>query len=304
MIGFLQNLIDALSLGSLYALAGLGIGLLFGILRLTNFAHGDFITFGAYALIVPSLDVMATKFIGGWPWYLMLPVVAALVVVMALLSDLLVFRKLRQASAPTLMIASFALGYIIQNTILMVYGARPKAIDMWSNLQQQVTIGELRVPQLQLVTIGVTVLLMVGLSLFLGRTAYGVQMRAAAEDFRMARYLGIRANFVIGLAFAISGVLAAMTALLFVSQTGTLSHMMGVPLMLFAFIATVIGGMGSLVGAVVGGFAVGFVSVMLQAYLPEDLRSFRDAFVFTVVIVVLLFRPSGLVPTKALAQRV
>jgi branched-chain amino acid transport system permease protein len=300
MIGFLQNLIDALSLGSLYALAGLGIGLLFGILRLTNFAHGDFITFGAYALIVPSLDVMATKFIGGWPWYLMLPVVVAL----ALLSDLLVFRKLRQASAPTLMIASFALGYIIQNTILMVYGARPKAIDMWSNLQQQVAIGELRVPQLQLVTIGATVVLMVGLSLFLGRTSYGVQMRAAAEDFRMARYLGIRANFVIGLAFAISGVLAAMTALLFVSQTGTLSHMMGVPLMLFAFIATVIGGMGSLVGAVVGGFAVGFVSVMLQAYLPEDLRSFRDAFVFTVVIVVLLFRPSGLVPTKALAQRV
>jgi len=146
--------------------------------------------------------------------------------------------------------------------------------------------------------------LLIGLSLFLGRTPYGVQMRAAAEDFRMARYLGIKANFVIGLAFAISGVLAAMTSLLFVSQTGTLSHMMGVPLMLFAFIATVIGGMGSLAGAVVGGFAVGFVSVMLQAYLPQELRSFRDAFVFAVVIMVLLFRPSGLIPTKALAQRV
>jgi len=202
------------------------------------------------------------------------------------------------------MIASFAVGYVIQNVILMVYGARPKSIDVWSHLQQQVAIGELRVPQLQPVTIGVTVVLLIGLSLFLGRTPYGVQMRAAAEDFRMARYLGIKANFVIGLAFAISGVLAAMTSLLFVSQTGTLSHMMGVPLMLFAFIATVIGGMGSLAGAVVGGFAVGFVSVMLQAYLPQELRSFRDAFVFAVVIMVLLFRPSGLIPTKALAQRV
>lgn len=304
MIGFVQNLIDALSLGSLYALAALGIGLLFGILRLTNFAHGDFISFGAYALIVPSLSVAATKFIGNWPWYLMVPAIAAAVVLLALLSDLLVFRKLRQASAPTLMIASFAVGYVIQNTILMVYGARPKAIDVWSNLQQQITIGDLRVPQLQLVTIGLTILLMVGLGLFLNRTPYGVQMRAAAEDFRMARYLGVRANFVIGLAFAISGVLAAMASLLFVSQTGTLSFVMGVPLMLFAFIATVIGGMGSLTGAVIGGFAVGLVSVMLQAYLPEQLRSFRDAFVFAIVIAVLLFRPSGLIPTKALVQRV
>ncbi len=304
MIGFLQNLIDALSLGSLYALAALGIGLLFGILRLTNFAHGDFISFGAYALIVPSVDVTATKFIGAWPWYLTLPAIAVVVVLLALLSDLLVFRKLRQASAPTLMIASFAVGYVIQNAILMIYGARPKAIDVWSGLQQQVEIGELRVPQLQLVTIGVTILLMIGLSLFLNRTRYGVQMRAAAEDFRMARYLGVKANFVIGLAFAISGVLAAMTALLFVSQTGTLSYTMGVPLMLFAFIATVIGGMGSLVGAVIGGFAVGFVSVMCQAYLPPELRSFRDAFVFAIVIAVLLYRPSGLIPTKALVQRV
>jgi len=123
-----------------------------------------------------------------------------------------VFRKLRQASAPTLMIASFALGYIIQNTILMVYGARPKAIDMWSNLQQQVTIGELRVPQLQLVTIGATVVLMVGLSLFLGRTSYGVQMRAAAEDFKMARALGVRADRVVAAAFGVSGAFAAIAA--------------------------------------------------------------------------------------------
>src|ERR1700751_1980958 len=138
---------------------------------------------------------------------------------------------------------------------------------------------------------------MAALPLFLKRTRYGVQMRAAAEDFRMARYLGVRANFVIGLAFAISGVLAAAASLLFVSQTGGLRFTMGVPRILFAFTATVIGGRGSLVGAVVGGFAVGFTASMLQAYLPEELRSFRDAFVFTVVILILLFRPSGLIPT-------
>jgi branched-chain amino acid transport system permease protein len=304
VIAFLQNLIDALSLGSLYALAALGIGLLFGILRLINFAHGDFITVGAYALIVPATDVTARMFIGDWPLPLMLIAVCAIVVAVALACDLLLFRRLRQATPPTLMIASFAAGYIIENGILVIYGARPKAINLWPALSRELEIGRLHVPQLQLVTILVTLVLMAALTLFLKRTPFGVQMRAAAEDFRMARYLGVRANFVIGLAFAISGVLAASASLLYVSQTGGLSFVMGVPLMLFAFIATVIGGMGSLVGAVVGGFAVGFISSMLQAYLPVELRSFRDAFVFTVVILILLFRPSGLIPTKALTQRV
>lgn len=253
MIDLLQNLIDALSLGSLYALVALGIGLLFGILRLVNFAHGDFITIGAYALIVPSLDVTAQVFIGGWGWYVMIPAIGAIVVVVALLSDLAVFRPLRRASAPTLMIASFAVSYLIQNGILMGYGARPKAVNLWSGLNEQIMVGALRVPLLQLVTIAVTLALMAALTLFLKRTALGVQMRAAAEDFRMAQYLGVRGNLVIGVAFAISGVLAAAVSLLYLSQSGSLSPVMGVPLALFAFVAVVIGGMGSLQGAVVGG---------------------------------------------------
>ena len=138
MIDFLQNLIDALSLGSIYALAALGVGLLFGILRLINFAHGDFITIGAYALIVPSADVTARLLIGAWPWPLMIPPISLIVVVVALLTDALVFRPLRRASSPTLMIASFAVSYIIQNGILMVYGARPKAVDLWSGANTQV----------------------------------------------------------------------------------------------------------------------------------------------------------------------
>lgn len=304
MIGFLQNLIDALSLGSLYALAALGIGLMFGVLRLINFAHGDLITVGAYALIAPGADVTARMLIGDWPLLPMVVAICAIVVAFALLSDLLLFRWLREATPPSLMIASFAAGYIIENGILVIYGARPKGIDLWPSLGRQIEIGALRVPQLQLVTIGVTLVLMFAMTVFLKRTSFGVQMRAAAEDFKMARYLGVRANFVIGLAFSISGILAAVASLLYVSQTGSLSFVLGVPLMLFALIATVIGGMGSLVGAVVGGFTVGFISTMLQAYLPEGLRSFRDAFVFAIVILILLFRPSGLIPTKALVQRI
>lgn len=304
MIQFLQNLIDALSLGSIYALVALGIGLLFGILRLINFAHGDYITIGAYALIVPSADVTARLLIGGLPWPFMLPLICLIVVVAALLTDALVFRPLRRASSPSLMIASFAVSYIVQNAVLMAYGSRPKAVDLWSTANTQVLIGDLRVPVLQLITLVVTLILMTALTLFLKRTSYGVQMRAAAEDFRMAQYLGVRGNVVIGLAFAISGMLAGVVSLLYTAQSGSLSHMMGVPLVLFAFVAVVVGGMGSLVGAVVGGFTIGFIVTMLQAYLPPELRAFRDAFAFAIVILVLLVRPAGLVSSSSSFERV
>ena len=304
MTGFLQNLVDALSLGSIYALTALGIGLMFGILRLINIAHGDFITFGAYALVVPSTAEVARVFIGAWHWALLVPAICVLVVALALLCDVLAFRPLRRASAPTLMAASFAVSYVIQNAIQAVYSARPKSVDLWSGLSRQARVGQLSIPYLNLVTIGVTLALLVLLTQFLRRTSFGVQMRAAAEDFAMARYLGVRANFVIGLAFAISGVLAATAALLFVSQTGTLTQSLGQPIALFGFIAVVVGGMGSLLGAVIGGFLIGLIVTMLQAYLPPDARVFRDAFAFGLVILVLVARPSGLVPTKGLIERV
>jgi branched-chain amino acid transport system permease protein len=304
MAGFLQNLIDALSLGSLYALVALGIGLLFGILRLINFAQGDYITIGCYALIVPSTDVTARMLIGAWSWPVLIPAICLIVVVAALLTDALIFRPLRRASSPTLMIASFAASYIIQNGILMIYGSRPKAVNLWSELNTQILIGGLRLPLLQVVTIVVTLVLMLALTLFLKRTRLGMQMRASAEDFRMAQYLGVRANVVIGLAFAISGVLAAVVSFLYITQSGSLSHVMGVPLALYAFVAVVIGGMGSLVGSVAGGFLVGIIVTFLQAYLPSDLRGFRDAFAFAVVILMLLLRPAGLIQNKNAIERV
>jgi branched-chain amino acid transport system permease protein len=299
-----QHIIDALSLGSLYALAALGIGLIFGVLQLINFAHGDFISFGVYALIVPSTAAVATMLLGGLPWYLLIVSVAATVVLLALLSEFLVFRWLRTANPATLMISSFAFGYIVQNTLMILYTSRPKAINIWPNLMVNIDLFGLYVPLLQIITLAVTIGLMVGLTLFLKKTSFGIQMRAAAEDFQMARLLGVRANRIISIAFAISGLLAASISLLFVAQTGITSIQLGVPLMLFGFIATVIGGMGSLVGAVVGGFTVGIMSVMLQILLPVEIRPFRDAFVFIAVILILVFRPEGLLRVKTSIERV
>jgi len=301
----IQTVISALSFGSFYALGALGIGLLFSVLRLINFAHGDFITIGGYALILPSSAVVATALIGGFHPVLVIILIVAFVIIVALLTYFLVFQHVQNSSPATMMIVSFALGYTLQNVIVMIYGGRPKAVNIFPELTGQVQLSDgVSVQILQLVTIAVTWILLIALVLFFRRTRAGVQMRAAAEDFRMARMLGVRGKRLIALAFVLSGALAGIMSLLFVTQTGVLTFNMGVPIMLFFFIATVIGGMGSLVGAVVGGYAVGIVSVVLSAILPEDIRPFRDACVFLIVIIVLLWRPQGLVLTKASRERV
>ena len=204
-----------------------------------------------------------------------------------------------------MMIASFALGYVLQNLIIMIYGGRPKSAGIFPELLQSIDLAEgVSVPLLKIVTIGVTAILLILLTLFLHRTSVGVQMRAAAEDFRMARMLGVRANLVIAMAFVISGSLASFVSLLYVSQLGIMTFRMGTPIIVFVFIATVIGGMGSLVGSVVGGMVVGVSSVVLKNILPDSIRGFSDAFVFAIVIAILLARPQGLVPAKSASERV
>jgi branched-chain amino acid transport system permease protein len=150
----------------------------------------------------------------------------------------------------------------------------------------------------------VSAVLLVGLTWFLRSSRLGLQMRAAAEDFRMARVLGVRANRVIAMAFALSGILAAAVSCFLVVQTGVVQPRMGLQLVVIAFVGTVIGGLGSLTGAALGGFLVGAASILLQALLPPDLRVFREAFVFVAVALVLLFRPQGLIPARGLKERI
>jgi branched-chain amino acid transport system permease protein len=300
----LQYVIDALNLGSLYALTALGIGLLFGILRVINFAHGDFISVGAYALIVPSTNALAVPYVGALPWPLVLLLTALSVIAVAMLCELAVFRPLRSSSPATLMVGSFALSFVIQHLILMVHGSRPKAVNLWPELTTQVELLGLRVQKLHLVTVGTTAVLLGVLTVLLRATRTGVEMRAAAEDYQMARMLGIRANAVIGGALALSGLLAATASLFYTAQSGIVSYQMGVPLMMFAFISTVIGGLGNLPGAVIGAFVVGAIEVVLQASLPDQLRPFREAFVFTLVIVILLWRPHGILEAPSSKERV
>jgi branched-chain amino acid transport system permease protein len=300
----LQIVFDALSLGSLYALGALGIALIFGVMRLVNFAHGDIIAFSVFALLWPSTDAMAIVFAGNLPWYLLVPFVLAVGAGLSVLCEIVVFRRFRNTNPATMMIASFALGFVIRYFLLMLYSSRPKSISLLPELSQPVEIFGARLPLLQLITIVATIAILLGLVLFLRRTRFGLEMRAAAENFSMARMLGVRANRVIMGAFALSGALAGAIAIIFGSQTGTLDIQMGAAVMLMAFISTVIGGLGSLAGAVLAGFLLGAASVVMQVILPVDARPFRDAFVYGAVILVLLFRPQGLIAARGTKERV
>lgn len=300
----LQLLFDALSLGGIYAVAALGIALIFGVMKLVNFAHGQFIACAVFALILPSADAVAVMGLGRLPAPLLIPMILAFGALVAVATEALVFRPLRNASPVALMVASFALGIFLQNLLLVTYGGRPKAVSLWPELGQPVQILTASVPVLQLFVIGSVALILIGLALMLKRTRIGLEMRAAAEDFGMARLLGVRANRVISGAFALSGAMAAVVALVLVAQTGVADVRMGGQIMLVAFIATVVGGMGSLPGAVAAGLALGAVSALLQAALPAEARPFRDAFLYGLVILVLLFRPQGLFASASAKPRV
>ena len=304
MTALLQIVFDALSLGSLYAIGALGIALIFGVMRLVNFAQGDVIAFCVFALLWPSIDATAILFIGLLPTYLVVPLILMVGAGLSVLSEIIVFRRFRNANPATMMITSFALGFVIKYSLLLGFSSRPKSIDLWPNLSLPIEVFGAHIPLLEVVTIVVTVVLMFALTLFLKYTRFGLEMRAAADNFTMARMLGVRANLVIMLAFALSGMLAATVGLILATQTGTADIQMGASLMLVAFIATVIGGLGNLVGAVASGFLIGGASVLMQVMLPLDARPFRDAFVYGAVIVALLARPNGLFASKSARQRV
>lgn len=266
----------------------LGLALIYGILRLVNFAYGELVMVGGYTLLV----------LGGTslPW----AVVALGAVLAATLTSLILervaFRPVRQASPNTMLITSFAVSTLLQNAALLLVSPRPKAVRTPEIFVQNLEVGGLLISKINLLSLGVSLLVLALLTVFLRRTLLGVALRAAADDFTMVRMLGLGADRLIAAAFAISGLLAGVVSLFWVGRIGSVVPSIGLTPVLIAFIATVIGGMGSLLGAVVGGYLLGFLTVGLQLLLPQALLDFRQAFLFAIVILVLLFRPQGLVP--------
>jgi branched-chain amino acid transport system permease protein len=279
-----QHLIDALALGSLYALIALGITLVYTVMGMMNFAHGEFIMLAAYALYV----------LAGLPFGV--AVAAALLTgsVVALLAERVAFRPVRNADLSAQLVTSLAVAAILQNIVTVAVNARAQSVETPAGLSETTSIGGLLVPNLEFLTLGLTAIVLGGLGWLLYRTRTGLTMRAAAENFDMARLLGVRADRVIAISFAISGALAAAVGVLIVMQTGQVSPTMGLTPVLVGFVAVVIGGFGRIFGAVIGGLLLGILSSLLGVYLPDGLVPFRDAIVFTVPVLILIFRPHGL----------
>jgi branched-chain amino acid transport system permease protein len=281
----LQQLFNALSIGSIYALLALGLAVVFGILGLLNFAYGEIVTVTAYTVVI----------LVGLGWNVALAGLAGIVagIAVSLLTELVAFRTLRRAPAYAVIFSSFAVSLIIQSLIRNVISPRPQGVALPSWLDSVITVGSIRFPVLSIITIVIAAVAMIGLTAFLQRTKHGLAMRAAAEDFPTTRLMGARAGRLISLAFALSGLLAGIAGVLWIARTGSATPDMGFNPLLQSFVAVVLGGMGSLRGAVLGGFALAFVEVALQVFLPSGVTAYVQAFTLILVIIVLYVRPQG-----------
>lgn len=287
---FLQQALNALALGGTYALLGLGLAVVFSVLGLINFAHGELMTLTGYSIFFALAAGIS------YPLALLLGVLVAALA--AVLMERIAFRPVRNASPITMLLTSFAVSTILHVLFQNLISARPKSIPVPDAIIGAVTIGSMQIGMIQLISIAITAISLLGLTLFLKRSLLGIAMRAAAEDFNVARLMGVNANMVISTAFAISGVLAGIAGVLWLFQRGSVDPMMGFLPVLKAFIAVVLGGLGSLSGAVVGGFLLGIIEVALRAYLPDSMLAYRDAISLTLVILVLFFLPQGIVPRR------
>jgi branched-chain amino acid transport system permease protein len=284
----LQTALNALALGSVYALMAVGIGLVFGVLRLVNFAYGQLIMAGAFSLAVTSEH--------GWPDWASLLTCFAVVIALSLLMEVAVFRPLRDAPPATMLVATFAIAFLLQAIALMKFGSLGKVATIFPGLFDPVADSGrfATVRWVTVVAIALGVVAVVGLTVLLERTSVGLHMRAAAADFRTARLLGVNANRVITLAVVLSGALAAAVSVILVIQTPLVVPSFALRDTIIVLVGVVVGGLDRLWTATLGGFSIGVATSIFTDKLPTDATVYVDSFVFGLVILVLLLRPSGL----------
>jgi branched-chain amino acid transport system permease protein len=273
-----------------------GIGLVFGVLRLINFAYGQLVMAGAFALALASE--------WNWPIWAAIVLCFAVVLVLSVLMDRLVFRPLRTHSPAIMLVATFAVAFMLESIALLWFGPLGKIATSFGALNQPVTIAGVDIRKITIVAVVVAAACLVALNLLLERTTVGLHMRASSMDFQTARLLGVRANRVIASAVLISGVLAAVVAVLLTVQTPLVTPDFALRDTIVVLAGVVLGGMNRPIPATLGGFAIGFASGLLGGALPTDQSQYLPTFLFAAVIVVLLVRPNGLFDRSRAVERV
>ncbi len=260
--------------------------MVYGILRLINFAHGDLLMFAAYvAIYMGALTV--------FPWYLSFPAAILATGILGILLDRAAYRPLRDAPRISLLISAIGASFLMQNLALVIIGGVPKAFPRPEVFDRVITLFDVRIQVLAIYTPIITIILLLGLLFIVYRTKVGKAMRAASKDFETTRLMGINVNAVIAMTFFLGSTLAAAGGLMWAMRFPQVNPFMGVFPGLKAFIAAVVGGIGNIVGAVIGGFILGLGEILIVAFVPQ-LAQYRDAFAFVILILVLLFRPTGI----------
>ena len=291
-----STLSDALGLGAIYALMAVGIGLVFGVLRLVNFAYGQLIMAGAFAL------ALAAQW--GWPVWAGIVLCFAVVLALSTAMDYLVFRPLRGHSPAVMLVATFAVAFLLQSIALLWFGSLGKIASSLSYLNRPWTISSVDVRKIAIVAVLVAVVCLALLQVLLTRTEIGLHMRAASMDFATSRMLGVRANRVISFAVLLSGALAAVCAVMLTVQTPLVTPDFALRDTIVVLAGVVVGGLNRPIPATLGGFCIGFASGVLGGALPTNQSQYLPTFVFAVVILVLLVRPRGLFDFSKTVERV
>lgn len=294
---FMQQLVNGITLGSLYALIAIGYTMVYGILRLINFAHGDVFMMALYF----AYFGISIFFI---PWYVALVLTIILTAVLGVLIERCAYRPLRSQGAPrtSLLISAIGMSYLLENLATVLFSGRQKNFPQIPLFTDTFAVGEVQTQWLTVIIPVVTVLLMVGLLFLINKTKIGMAMRATSKDTETAQLMGISVNRVISVTFFIGSALAAIGAFMWGLKYPKIEPLVGVMPGIKCFIAAVIGGIGNIKGAVLGGFLLGLVEIMIVAFVPS-LSGYKDAFAFIFLIVALLVKPTGILGEK-IAEKV
>ena len=281
---FLQQCLTGISLGGAYALIAIGYTLVYGILRLINFAHGDIFMMAGYFMIFAMASL---------PWFIAIPVTLIVTILLGVTIERVAYRPLRDAPRISALISAIAVSFFIESLAVVVFTGQPRPVLQPEWLVAEWQVGGVRILPLTAFVPSMTIVLVAILLYVVYRTKPGLAMRAISKDIETTRLLGVRVDNIIALTFCIGSALAAASGIMWALRYPQVHPYMGIMPGLKAFIAAVFGGIGSIQGAVIGGVALGFVEIMTVAFMPE-LSGYRDAFAFVLLVLVLLFKPTGL----------
>lgn len=287
---FIQHALNGLTLGSLYALIAIGYTMVYGILRLINFAHSEIFMLGAY-FVFWGLTLLHL------PWFVAMVAAVIVTASVGILVDRVAYRPLRDAPRISALISAIGVSFFLQNMAIVVFSAIPREVYRPAWLENPILVGQVRVLPLALFVPALSFLLMLALVWIVYKTKPGLGMRAISKDIETSYLMGVPVNRVISLTFGIGSALAAASGIMWALRYPQLQPVMGVIPGFKAFIAAVFGGIGSIPGAVIGGVLLGVLEIMIVAFFPA-LAGYRDAFAFVLLIAVLLVKPTGLMGEK------